>query len=80
MSCAARQYSDQMVCNKCGLAWDMNDPEPPQCKPEAEPRLFHDEPPVSPITHGQLVSVTFETDAKTGGRVAVLRFADNGRT
>lgn len=78
MSCAARQYSDQMVCSKCGLAWDINDPEPPQCKPELESRLFRDEPAVSPVTRGQLVSVTFETDPKTGGRVAVLRFTDNG--
>lgn len=28
--CRARQYSDQMQC-PCGLAWDMNDPDPPQC-------------------------------------------------
>lgn len=34
--CYARQYSDQMQCGKCGLAWDVNDPEPPQCKPWAE--------------------------------------------
>lgn len=31
-ACQARQYSDQMVCAACGLAWDMNDPEPPACK------------------------------------------------
>ena len=30
--CQARQYSDQMCCGKCGLAWDVNDPEPPKCK------------------------------------------------
>lgn len=29
--CLARQYSDQMNCPACGLAWDMNDPEPPRC-------------------------------------------------
>jgi hypothetical protein len=28
--CQAKQYSDQMQC-ACGLAWDMNDPEPPEC-------------------------------------------------
>lgn len=28
--CKARQYSDQMQC-LCGLAWDVNDPEPPHC-------------------------------------------------
>jgi hypothetical protein len=28
--CKARQYSDQMQC-PCGLAWDVNDPEPPTC-------------------------------------------------
>ena len=29
--CEARQYSDQMQCGRCGLAWDVNDPEPPEC-------------------------------------------------
>lgn len=29
--CRARQMSDQMVCNGCGQAWDMNDPDPPAC-------------------------------------------------
>ena len=29
--CKARQYSDQMLCCKCGLQWDVNDPEPPKC-------------------------------------------------
>lgn len=33
--CKARQFSDQMVCEPCGLRWDVNDPEPPACK---EPR------------------------------------------
>lgn len=35
-NCKARQYSDQMLC-KCGLAWDVNDPDPPECRgPEAK--------------------------------------------
>jgi len=29
--CAARQYSDEMVCSYCALRWDVNDPEPPAC-------------------------------------------------
>ena len=29
--CEARQYSDMMHCKKCGLAWDMNDPDEPAC-------------------------------------------------
>lgn len=29
--CFARQYSDQMICSACGLIWDLNDPEPPEC-------------------------------------------------
>lgn len=28
--CEAYQASDQMLC-KCGRAWDVNDPEPPEC-------------------------------------------------
>lgn len=29
--CKAGQHSDQMLC-ACGLAWDVNDPDPPQCR------------------------------------------------
>ena len=36
MSCEARQYSDQKVCHRCGLVWDMNDPEPPACLTSSE--------------------------------------------
>lgn len=32
-NCQARQYGDQMICAPCGLIWDTNDPEPPQCRP-----------------------------------------------
>lgn len=28
--CGARQHGDQMLC-PCGLAWDVNDPDPPAC-------------------------------------------------
>lgn len=31
MNCQAVQYSDQMICDRCGLQWDVNDPEPPAC-------------------------------------------------
>lgn len=30
--CKAIQYSDQMSCADCALAWDVNDPEPPACR------------------------------------------------
>lgn len=30
-NCLARQMSDQMICDACGLVWDVNDPEPPTC-------------------------------------------------
>lgn len=30
-NCRARQHSDQMMCGECALAWDVNDPDPPQC-------------------------------------------------
>jgi hypothetical protein len=33
MTCHAVQMSDQMVCGQCGLQWDVNDPEPPECVP-----------------------------------------------
>jgi hypothetical protein len=31
MVCAARRINDQMMCRKCGLQWDIDDAEPPQC-------------------------------------------------
>lgn len=31
-NCHARQESDQMRCVPCGLVWDMNDQEPPECR------------------------------------------------
>lgn len=37
-NCKARQYSDQMLCDACGLAWDVNDPEPPRCLSEKQQR------------------------------------------
>lgn len=36
LMCYARRINDQMQCGKCGLAWDIDDPEPPQCKNEVE--------------------------------------------
>lgn len=32
MKCEAKQYSDTMICDKCGLVWDTNDPYPPACE------------------------------------------------
>lgn len=31
-ACQARQYGDQTICALCGLNWDTNDPEPPECR------------------------------------------------
>lgn len=30
--CKAIQMSDNMVCRQCGVRWDANDPEPPECR------------------------------------------------
>lgn len=40
--CSAVQQSDEMFCAKCGLRWDVNDPEPPACRksfPETQSNL-----------------------------------------
>jgi hypothetical protein len=37
-TCQARRYSDQMHCGRCGLTWDINDPEPPTCATEGQHR------------------------------------------
>lgn len=39
-NCLARQHSDQMICTKCGLVWDVNDPEPPECKRDEHPVIL----------------------------------------
>lgn len=31
--CAARRELDEMVCNRCGLRWDVKDAERPACTP-----------------------------------------------
>lgn len=41
-NCKARRYSDQMICNKCGLVWDVNDQEPPKCEREQQARRMTD--------------------------------------
>lgn len=38
--CEAIQYSDQMQCGRCGLAWDTNDPDPPACA-ATPPKYFN---------------------------------------
>jgi len=55
-TCAARQYSDQMVCAPCDLEWDVNDRHAPACRcatDEAQetrnvvPQGGHEKPPKS---------------------------------
>lgn len=43
--CDARRHSDQMLCGRCALAWDVNDPEPPECRPAPVP-INHQVPAV----------------------------------
>lgn len=37
MTCVARQHNDQMICHRCQLQWDVNDPEPPACEVACQP-------------------------------------------
>lgn len=32
MTCQARREGDQMCCGRCGLAWDVDDEERPECR------------------------------------------------
>jgi len=34
--CEARQYSDQMQCDRCGHMWDTNDDDAPECLTDDE--------------------------------------------
>lgn len=49
--CQATQHSDQMLCS-CGLAWDVNDPEPPTCPATKQEARASISAPVAPIPLG----------------------------
>lgn len=36
MTCRARYCGNQMICERCGLAWDVNDREMPQCRTDRQ--------------------------------------------
>lgn len=50
-NCQARQHSDQMICAPCGLTWDINDPEPPECHRNI--KRAAEASPVMPHRYGQ---------------------------
>jgi hypothetical protein len=58
-NCQARQYGDQMICAPCGLNWDVNDPEPPECRKNIKratarvAKIEAEALPVIPHRHGQ---------------------------
>jgi hypothetical protein len=37
--CEAVQYSDQMYCARCGVTYDVNDFDPPNCKEKESPAM-----------------------------------------
>lgn len=39
--CEARRYGEEMQCARCGLAWDVNDPDPPPCRTDDQVRQQH---------------------------------------
>ena len=81
--CKARQYGDQMICAPCGLTWDTNDPEPPECRKNikraaARVAAFEAEAvPVMPHRYGQ-GKFPPELPADVAGEM-VLTFNANGR-
>lgn len=52
-NCKASQHSDQMICSACGLVWDINDPEPPECITQPATRLPGLQPTVEHSTTNQ---------------------------
>lgn len=76
MKCQARQMSDQMQCNACGLVWDMNDLDPPQCKPQRplpgrnpSPTFAKPSPPPNPPPSAA-ERARLEVNAMLGTRIA----------
>lgn len=39
--CRARRYNEQMICERCGLQWDVDDPEPPRCLTDGQIHRRH---------------------------------------
>ena len=37
ITCGKHYEGGQMVCDRCGTAWDMDDPDPPACRDKNEP-------------------------------------------
>lgn len=35
-NCQAQRQANEMRCARCGLLWDLNDPEPPACPRQAQ--------------------------------------------
>lgn len=64
-NCKARRYSDQMMC-ECGLAWDMNDPEPPACRAERAVKASNVR--VLLLSGDEIIDVTPMTGARTWKR------------
>ncbi|ENG0046379.1 hypothetical protein ACUOA7_001912 [Pseudomonas aeruginosa] len=56
-SCKARQHSDQILC-ECGLGWDVNDPDPPQCPKLAESTW-------TPVKPSQVAAIGQKTEQRT---------------
>jgi hypothetical protein len=61
-TCKARRFSDQMQC-ACGLSWDINDSEPPEC-------------PRSVNGNVALDKIREELSAPDGARLALLDFPE----
>jgi hypothetical protein len=43
VKCMAVQHSDQMVCERCALRWDVNDSAPPTCQLRTQRQQCADE-------------------------------------
>lgn len=39
--CKVHRINDQMMCSKCGLNWDYNDPDPPICRSITRPLVVN---------------------------------------
>jgi len=60
--CKAVQESDQMRCASCGLLWDVNDPEPPECKRHQDPPRFVRSPAPEIVRSGAVAAILAERE------------------
>jgi len=64
MACEAQRCNDQMQCGRCGLAWDVADPEPPKCGRKIDRRAIPERAVTRAVTRMETAPVPLMLTAR----------------